>query len=242
MPLIAAASIFLFTPSAFERTFDENISHYPLAASIAGRDPHLRDIFLHQTEQAFNGGGWRAANGALKASLASEVAIYADDEHINAISRAELALLLKLESHPAACKTYLLAGAEGDETREAAPEFATLEQAYRAAIENGFKRRSGGIKWTRPSNGEISNIEERLGQGPAAKLTQDEFGAEARYLDGQAELVCSASIKKRKNLLAMDSPDAAEAQRIRMATTGRIDMAHVLKKLCPKEKAGVACS
>jgi len=240
LPLMAAGCIFLFWPTAYERAFDENIAHYPLAASIAGRDPHLRDIFLRQTEEAFNNGGWRAANGALRISLASEVAIYADDEHIKAISAAELGVLLKLESNPAACKAYLLAGAEPNEFPQAVSELAMLAEAHRAAIENGFDRRSSGVKWTRPSDGEISDIEERLGRGPVAELTKTELDADAKYLDGEAEPVCAASIKKMKNLLAMDGPDAADAERIRMTNTGRIDIAHVLKT-CREQKAG-ACS
>lgn len=151
-------------------------------------------------------------------------------------------MLLKLEGNPTACKAYLLAGAEQNEYPEAALEFAKLELAHRAAIENGFDRRSSGIKWTRPSDEEISSVEGRLGRGPVAELTEAELNAEAQYLEGGAELTCKASIKKTRNLLAMDDPDAADAERIRIANTGKIDIAHVLKKLCREETGGSTCS
>ena len=108
--LLAASSLYLvLMPNAFEREFDQNLAHFPLAASFASRDPDLRNIFLRRTEEAFDGGGWRAAIGALKSSLATEVEVYADDEHISAILRAELPLYLKLESEPLLCKSSLLA-------------------------------------------------------------------------------------------------------------------------------------
>jgi hypothetical protein len=231
IPLVVAGCIFLLTPSAFQRAFDDSLAHYPLAASIAQRDAHLRDIFLRQTEEAFNRGGWIAANKALKISLASEVEVYADDEHINAVSRAELMVLAKLEGRPAACKAYLLRGAERAEYGDATSEFMKLELAHKAAIENGFDRRASGIKWPKPSDAEISSVEERLGRGPAAELTRAELNAEAEYLDGKAEFICDASIKKTRNLLAMDDPDAADAERIRMANTANVDVARVMKRL-----------
>ena len=48
-------------PSAFARDFDQNIARFPLAASIARSDPALRAVFLRETEEAFNEGGWSAA-------------------------------------------------------------------------------------------------------------------------------------------------------------------------------------
>src|SRR5271168_3535348 len=75
----------LFRPSWYERTFDDNLARFPLAASMASRDPVLREIFLRRTEAAFDEGGWVAANKALQMSLAADVEVYADDAHINAI-------------------------------------------------------------------------------------------------------------------------------------------------------------
>jgi len=242
LPLIIAGGFLLFGPSAYQNAFDDNLSHAPLAASIARRDPHLRSLLLRQTEDAFNKGGWPAANKALQISLASELEVYADDEHINAISRAELMVLLTLESNPAACKAYRLAGAAKNQYAEAEPEFAKLELAHKAAIENGFDRRASGIKWPKPSNDEIYSVEQRLESGPVAELTQAELAAEAKYLDGEAELVCSAAVKKTRNLLAMDERDGADAERIRMANVGNTDIAHVLKTLCREEKNGRSCS
>lgn len=239
--VLVLAAYVVFAPSPFQKAFDDSLSHYPLAASIARRDAHLRDIFLRQTEQAFNKGGWRAANGALRISLASEVEIYADDEHINAISRAGLMLLQKLENNPAACKAYLFFGAEKNEYPEAATELAKLDLAHRAAIENGFDRRVSGIIWTRPSDDEVLNIERQLERGPVAKLSDAEVSNGAKYLDGDAELACSASVKKMRNLLAMDDRDAADAERIRLTNTGKIDVAHVLDRLCREEKRDPAC-
>ncbi len=110
---------FLFRPSAFEATFDDNLAGFPLAASMASQDSGLREIFLRRTEAAFVRGGWVAANKALDISLAAEVEVYADDEHINAITHAELALLRDLKSKPLACRAFLFAGGMADELLQA---------------------------------------------------------------------------------------------------------------------------
>jgi hypothetical protein len=233
----------LFGPSSFERTFDQNLSQFPMAASFAKRDPVLRTILLRRTEAAYNQGGWRAANGALKLTLAAEIEVYADDDHINATSRADLALLLKLENNPRACKAYLLGGAEMDEFPDARRERAELGSAHLAALQNGFDRQqAGNIRWTRPSDDEIIEVNDQLGSGPIAEVTYDERNADEKYLDGDAGLTCSASIKKEKNLAAMNGPDAARAKRILIANTGKIDMGHVLSKLCRDKGNGLACS
>jgi hypothetical protein len=233
----------LFGPSIFELTFDQNLAQFPLAASFAKRDPVLRTILLRRTEQAYNQGGWRAANGALKLTLAAEVEVYADDEHINAVSRADLALLLKLENNPAGCKAYLFGGAENDEFPDARQERAEAWSVDRAALENGFDRQlAGGISWTRPSDDEIIEIEDHLGSGPVAELTYDELTAEAKYVDGDAKPICSGAIKKNKNLVAMAGPDAAHTKRILIANTGKIEVARVLSRLCRDKRNGLACS
>src|SRR6478736_5477791 len=92
--LVVTGFFYLFGlgPTTYERTFDQNLAHFPLAASRAQRDPGLRDIFLRKTEAAFDRGGWRAANGALMMSMVTDVETFADDEHINAISRSTMAV------------------------------------------------------------------------------------------------------------------------------------------------------
>jgi hypothetical protein len=244
LALVAVGLIYIwfFRPSAYARAFDGNLARYPLVASIATRDPDLRSIFLRRTEEAFNKGGWRAANGALKLSLATELEVYADDEHINAISHADLALRLKLESNPPACKAYLLADGEQNEVQEAKQEAAELAFAHRAAVENGFNRKMSGINWTRPSGQQIINVHEYLGRGPIAALTPAELTAEAKYLDGEAELVCSGSIKRSRNLMAMAGRDAAYIKRILIANSEKIDIVHVLSKLCRDQRNGLVCS
>jgi hypothetical protein len=229
-------------PSVFEKTFDENLARFPLASSFASRDPDLRDVLRRRTEKAFDGGGWRAANGALRSSLATEVEVYADDEHINAISRAELPPLLKLEGNPLLCKSYLLAGAAPGEFPEAAQEIERAGLAHLAAMENGFDRKTDGISWTKPNDEQVFDLAGQLSHGPVAMLTQAELRAEASYLDGDAELLCSASIKKHKNLLAMESHEAARAQRILIGNTSRIDFARVLSRLCRNQDNGLDCS
>ncbi|UVO29995.1 hypothetical protein [Bradyrhizobium arachidis] len=228
-------------PSAFARDFDQNIARFPLAASIARSDPNLRDVFLRRTEEAFNESGWRAAKGALNMILAAEMEVYADDEHINAVGRAELAALLKLASNPLACKSYLLAGFERGEFREATQEFADLASAHGAAIKNGFERKTNGVARTQASDAEIIAIERQLSLGPFAELTRQELGAQAKYLAGNPDRMCSAAIKKQLNLLSGDSHDAAHASRIRRAGSDRIDIAAVLVKLCREPGNGLSC-
>jgi hypothetical protein len=75
-----------------------------------------------------------------------------------------------------------------------------------------------------------------------AEVTYDERKAAEKYLDGDAGLTCSASIKKKKNLVAMNGADAARAERILIANTGKTDLGHVLSKLCRDKGNGLACS
>lgn len=129
----------VYQPGWFESTFDEHLARFPLAYSMASRDPSLREIFLRQTEAAYKGGGWVAANKALQMSLATEVEIYADDQHINAITRAESVLLRDLENKPLACRAFLFAGGMADDLLRAQPDDMLVWSAHRAAMETASK-------------------------------------------------------------------------------------------------------
>jgi hypothetical protein len=242
--VFVAASLaygFLFRPSAFEATFDDNLAGFPLVASMASQDPNLREIFLRRTEAAFVRGGWVAANKALRITLATEVEVYADDEHINAISRAELVLLRDLENKPLACRAFLFAGGMADELPQAKPDDQLAWFAHQAAMQNGFERRLSGIGWTRPNEKEIADVMRFLGRGPIAALTPAELTATADYLDGDPDLVCSAAIKEASNLTAMGAADAARVQRVLMANSARIDVAKVISKICAEPNNGWSC-
>jgi hypothetical protein len=230
-----------FRASAFEATFDENLAGFPLAASIASQDAGLREIFLRRTEAAFVRGGWVAANKALKISLVTEVEVYADDEHINAITVAELALLRRLESKPLACRAFLFAGGMADELLQAKPDDQLLWFAHQAAVKNGFERRLHGIGETRPDANDTAEVIRFLDHGPIAALTPAELAAQADYLDGDPELACSAAIKQAQNLTALDAADAASARRILMANSARIDVPGVLSKICVEPNSGWSC-
>jgi hypothetical protein len=233
---------FLFRPNWFERTFDEHLARFPLAASMASRDPVLREIFLRRTKAAFDGGGWVAANKVLQMSLATDVEVYADDAHINAITRAESVLLHDLENRPLACRTFLFAGGMADDLLPAQPDDTLVWYAHRAAMENGFERRMNGIRWTRPDDPKTIDVMRNLSRGPIAALTNAELTATAKYLDGDPELACSAAIKQSRNLMALHDGDAARARRILMANTAAIDMVKVISRICREHNDGWSCS
>jgi hypothetical protein len=205
---------------------------------MASRDPALREIFLRQTEAAFNRGGWVAANKALQMSLATEVEVYADDAHINAITRAESVLLHALENKPLACRAFLFAGGMADDLLQAQPDDALVGSAHRAAMENGFERRMNGISWTRPDDQETVDVMRNLSEGPIAALTGAELTATTKYLDGAPELACSAAIKQSSNLMAMHDGDAARVRRILMANTARIEIVGVISRFAANLMTG----
>ena len=182
-----------------------------------------------------------AANKALRISLAAEVEVYADDEHINAITRAELALLRDLENKPLACRAFLFAGGMADELPQAKPDDQLAWFAHQAALQNGFERRLSGIGWTRPNEKETADVMRFLGRGPIAALTPAELTATANYLDGDPDLACSAAIKESWNLTAMDAADAARVRRVLMANSARIDVAKVMSKICAEPNNGWSC-
>ncbi|MBH5370145.1 hypothetical protein [Bradyrhizobium glycinis] len=228
-------------PSGFARDFDQNLARFPLAASIARSDPALREVLLRKTEAAFNEGGWPAANGVLNIILANEMEAYADDEHINALDRAELAALLKLMSDPLACKSFLMAGFQRGEFSDAAQQLAELGAAHGAAIANGFERKIKGVARAQADDEELRAIEMQLRLGPFAELTRQELGAQSRYLDGNPALMCSAAIKKQLNLLSADSVYSAYASRLRRARDSKIDVVEVRAKLCREPGNGLSC-
>jgi len=232
---------FLLGPSEFEATFDDNLAKYPLVASMASQDSSLRDILLRRTEAAFARGGWIAANKALNISLAAEVEAYADDEHINAITRAELALLRALESKPLACRAFLYVGGMADELLQAKPDDRLAWFAHQAALKNGFERRLSGIGGPKYDAKDAAQAKRFLGRGPVAELTPAELTAKADYLDGDPQLACSAAIKEAQNLTAMDAADAARIRRILMANTARIDASEVLSRICIVPNSGWSC-
>ncbi|MVT50912.1 hypothetical protein GPL17_10460 [Bradyrhizobium yuanmingense] len=228
-------------PSGFARDFDRNLARFPLAASIARSDPALREVLLRKTEAAFNEGGWPAANGVLNIILANEMEAYADDEHINAVDRAELTALLTLMSDPLACKSFLMAGSQRGEFSDAAQELAELGAAHGAAIANGFERKTKGVARAQADDEELGAIEMQLRRGPFAELTRQELGAESRYLDGNPALMCSAAIKKQLNLLSADRVYSAYASRLRRARGNKIDVVEVRAKLCREPGNSLSC-
>jgi hypothetical protein len=233
---------FLFRPSAFEAAFDVNLAGFPLAASMASQDPGLREAFLRRTEAAYARGGWVAANKEIRITLVTEVEVYADDAHINAIVLAELALLHRLESKPLACRAFLFAGGMADELLQAKPDDQLLWLAHQAAIKNGFERRLSGVGGTKLDAQATAEVVRFLDRGPIAALTPAELKAKAEYLDADPALACSAAIKETQNLTAMNAVDAARARRILMANSTRIDVAEVLSKVCVESNSGWSCS
>jgi hypothetical protein len=219
----------------YERNFDRSLSGNALAASIARRDPGLREIFLHQTEPAFNKGGWRAANAALDMSLAANVLVYADDEHIVAVRRAYLVVFEKLKDAPAACKAFALAGSRKDEFPDARQEIDALVAAEHAAEENGIDRRLHGVKWIRPSQEQVLTIWQSITMDPDPMSTA-EIEATAKYTEADAQAYCSGSIKFTRNLLAREIGAAAYAERI-LKSGIKIDWIAVMGKLCDGDKS-----
>jgi len=222
----------LIRPTPFERTFDDNLKGYPFAAEMVARDPSLRDLLLYRTETAFNKGGWIAANKALDIALATEVQVYADDEHINAITRAEAALLRDLANKPLACRAFLFAGGMADELLQAKPDDDILRSADRAALRNGFDRRMSGVLWDKPAYTDVVNAWQALARGPVAPLTGPELIADANYIDGDPQLACNAAIKEDQNLMALSDAEAARIKRILMSNGARIDVPKVIAKVC----------
>src|SRR5690348_11672287 len=237
---VAAGNAML--PTEYARNFDRNLAHDKLAASLAQRDPELRRLLLHRTEAAFNKGGWPAAQAALDIALAGELEVYADDEHMIAIARGILRVLGKLEGRPADCKAFLLAGA--NDLPDAKTELAELLAAHRAAVQNGFDRKSQGVTWNPPRDSAFLDDERSLSRQPQA-LSPAELQALARYVDGDAAPYCGGSIRQLTNLLARETREAARIQRQHLYNTGRIDWVNVMWTLCREQgdrSDGLACA
>jgi hypothetical protein len=129
-----------------------------------------------------------------------------------------------------------------DDLLQAQPDDALVGSAHRAAMENGFERRMNGVRWAQPDDQQTIDVMRYLSQGPIAALTGAELTATAKYLDGDPQLACSAAIKQSQNLMAMPDGDAAQARRILMANTARIDIVNVISKVCRELNDGWSCA
>jgi hypothetical protein len=221
-------------PLTFAITFDRNLAHFPLAASLAQRDPELRQVLLWQTEAAYIRGGWRAAQVALDIALATQLEPYADDEHVLAMTRVELRVLDKLKATPSDCKAYLLLGARGDDFQDSRPELNELLAASHAALHNGFDRKGQGVAWNQPLDYTVLNDDRSLAMQPLP-LSSAELQALAKYVDGDATQICSGSIKRLKNLLSKDPSEAARIEREHIYLTDWIDWVKVLRTFCREQ-------
>jgi hypothetical protein len=231
----ALIGITLGLPLIFEMNFDRNLAHYPAAASVAQRDPELRQVLLRQTEAAFIRGGWRAANAAVGMALATQLEPYADDEHVLAMTRTTLRVLGKLKATPSDCKAFLLVGVQSkDDFQAARPELDEFIALHNAAFQNGFDRKSQGVTWRQPPDDAILNDDRSLAMQPVP-LSSAELQALAKYVDGDATQYCSARIKLQKNLLSKDPSEAARIEREHIYLTDRIDWVKVLRTLCREQ-------
>ena len=231
-------------PTEFERDFDRNLAHYPFAASLAQRDPELRTVLLRQSEAAFDKGGWRAAQAALDLALATQLEVYADDEHVLAIARGTLRVLGKLKKAPSDCKAFLLAGARNDDFQDAKLELNESSAAHHAAIQNGFDRKSQGVTWSPPPDSAILDDERSLSLQPQA-LSPAELQAQAKYVDGDAAQYCSGSIKQLTNLLSRAPSEAARIKREQIYLTNQIAWVRVMGTLCRGQgdrSGGLVCT
>ncbi len=231
----AILGIYALLPVTFALTFDHNLSHYQAAAALAQRDPQLRYHLLVKSEIAYMRGGWRAANVALEAALATLLEVYADDEHVLAMTRGELRVLDKLEVTPSDCKAFLLAGSQGDDFQAARLEINEAVAAHHAAFQNGFDRRSQGVAWSQPLDSTILYDDEQLAMQPLA-LSPAELQALVKNVNGDATQYCSGSIKRVKNLLARDASEAARIEREHIQFTDRVDWVKVQRELCRQQR------
>lgn len=246
---VAAAAIGLVAwnvmqPTEYERNFDRNLAHYPLASSLAQRDPELRKVLLRETEAAYDKGGWRAANAALDIALGTRLQVYADDEHIVAIQSATLRVLYRLRATPADCKAFLLTGSRSDDFPNARPELNERVAAGRAAISNGFERRSQGISWTPPSNNSSLRDDRALALHPQP-LSRAELQALEDYTDGDATQYCNGSIRRLENLLSRPPKEAARIARDQLDRLRHVNWLKVAKTVCHEQEGqsgGMICT
>ncbi|HEY1544787.1 MAG TPA: hypothetical protein VGG01_20505 [Xanthobacteraceae bacterium] len=228
---VLAVAVNVLLPTEFERHFDQNLSHYQLAASFAQRDPALRKLLLTRSEAAYNKGGWPAAQSALDAALAAELMVYADDEHVLAITRHTLRVLGRLEATPAACKAYLLTGARPGAFPEAEEVHDEDVSLRNAALQNGFDRKLDGAAFRPISDAALTDDTRSLSWQPLA-LSQRELQALDSEVDGDAALYCSGSIKRWVNLLARPPREAARIERQFIHRSPQDDGLEIRDALC----------
>jgi len=230
--------------SEFERNVDQNLAHNQLTASFAQRDPELRKVLLRETEKAYNKGGSRAAQAALDIALWTQLGVYADDEHVVAIQSTTLRVLYRLRATPADCKAFLLTGARPDDFPNARPELNEWVSAGRAAVSNGFERKSAGVTWTPPSDNSYYRDDRSLIQRPQP-LSRDEMQPLEDYTDADATHYCYGSIKRLENLLARSPIEAARIARGQINSVARVDWVKVAKTVCREQQGqsgGMVCT
>jgi len=155
---------------ALRRTFDQNLrSIYPGPLRSQARLRFEKPICCVERGTTTNQGGWRAANGALKMTLAAAgPGLRRPTEDINAMSRAVLGCCQARKQSPATCKGHTCsAGADRQKTDEF-PDAA--RNAGRGQRRSGPRRKTavgqqaGRTQWDRQSD-ERSSGDDLLGRG-----------------------------------------------------------------------------
>lgn len=215
--------------AAFVADFDANLQGAPLAAEAARDDPRLRDKLLEQSKAAFVRAGWPAANMAIRLVLASEIEPYADDTHILAMERANLSVLLALESTPSLCKVYALAGSTSQIEAVAKREVAALSAAHWEDVQNGTIRKRSGVEWHTPEYGERVAASLQIKNG-ANSLSNEEARAYERSgtrdpvaVTVDPTALCHARVAIARNILALPAAEGARIGRILISNVTNID-------------------
>ncbi len=209
----------------FTSAFDTNLAdNAPFDAALVIADPALHAHLLRNTAAAYAKGGWDAASMTLKMVMISDVIPYASDDQVLAYERAKLALVSKLAEDPAACLRYAIDGDLGGKLRGVDAETSALNNATWSAVRDGLARKQHGAVWYAASAEQVDAVWRTIefGRYPLSHA-EIQLLTYAR-LDQRdparlpASMLCSASIKAERNVLAfVPESDAAYAARIIMS-------------------------
>ena len=216
---------------SFADNFDANLQGLPVAAEAARDDPALRAELLRRTTAAFKRGGWDAANTDVRFYLKSALETYADDAHVVRTLRAYLDINLALEAKPELCKAMQIAGSTDAISTVAAASKDVLSAAVWDAVRNGLERKRAGAVWHQPDHAQIASAVWHAERGPfplseaesrASRSLVSQSGAKDA-LAANADDLCRAEIKSKRNLLALSQAEAAMHQRVFSSGVKNID-------------------
>jgi len=204
----------------FVARFDANIAEDPVAAVVVARDPGFRARVIRATANAFANGGWPAAIDKLDGLMMEKepeilwTKLNADEDLLVTLWRRYIDTMQALQQRPTLCRFYISGGRyRAAALPSAKAEYRAASRAAVAAFLSGDRNLKAGLAFELLSDEQADALLEKS-TAAGVGYTEDEWAA-LHYVRGMPwrrpsdDLLCAATIKKFRNVVALAPAEAA---------------------------------